>query len=438
MVTSVGWSPPDGLPELSELEEMYISRIHPVMACYRKKGGQSGMKGHCANIFQEHVAIQHSLPPRIEDMPVYLAVRPCNVDAEADFTPLIVRRHAVFQWLTFLQKNNALYSKESGFSIDLDALAALPDNGIPTGIRKMYEGGVFGVDGPDMADLDEDMERHPCEDNNEDDSVEGPTSHSFFPNSKFPQTETVSVKRAAAFQKFNARKPDVPIQADNTVTVNWPKLLGIVNERNEARGYAAMSFPTLFPYGPAGDPTVLDRKVDVDLQLAFKHLLQFGVKRDDGTVTHPFAQHRRFPFWALNVLQRKQLLSRSNYYFTQNPSDAVMSLEDMQAILDDAAAAQALHARLRSSTASMMGTDAFWGRKAKQLEALVTQKKDPHIFFTMSIADNHFPEFHRLVTPEGAESTPVHRHRTLYNVQRVSIPSHEGLCATLRPWCTVF
>ena len=53
-----------------------------------------------------------------------------------------------------------------------------------------------------------------------------------------------------------------------------------------------------------------------------------------------------------------------------------------------------------------MGTAAFWGRKAQQLEALVEQKGDPTIFYTMSIADNHFPEFYRLVTPLDTTCTP--------------------------------
>ena len=153
----------------------------------------------------------------------------------------------------------------------------------------------------------------------------------------------------------------MPSDVRNTEQVDWPKLCGIVNELEEARGYAALAFPTLFPYGPDGDPTVADRKVDVDLQLALKHLLQYGVKREDGTTCHPFAEHRRFPFWSLNTLQRKQTLARSNYYFTQNPYDALMTREEMQEMLAKPASVAALHKRLKNSMVQLMGTAAFWG-----------------------------------------------------------------------------
>ncbi len=170
------------------------------------------------------------------------------------------------------------------------------------------------------------------------------------------------------------------------------------------RGYAALAFLTLFPFGPNGDPTVMGRKVDVDLRDALKHLCRYGVKKEDGSVSHPFNEHRRFIFWALNTLQRKQLLENSNFYFKQNPMDASMTIDQMQAIAQNEVAAAQLYTRFKSATKTVMGSAAFWGNKGKQLEALVEQKGDPTIFYTMSIADNHFPEFHRL---EANHSCPA-------------------------------
>jgi len=82
MVPTVSYTPPNDLPVLSEFEEMLIARTQPIMACYRKKGGQSGMKGHCANVYQDHTIVLNSLPQRVQDMPVYLAMRPANVAAD--------------------------------------------------------------------------------------------------------------------------------------------------------------------------------------------------------------------------------------------------------------------------------------------------------------------------------------------------------------------
>ena len=180
MVPNVSSAPPDDLPVLTELEEMFIARIHPVMACYRKRSGHSGMKGHCANVYQDHTEVLNSLPQRVEDLPVYLAARPGNVASDViDFAPLIVRRKVILQW-RWLQENNPLYHKDTGFTIDMDALNALPEDGVPAGLRKMYD-----ATGSTSSN---EVERHPCDNEagGEDDDVPV-TTHSFFPNNKLPQ-----------------------------------------------------------------------------------------------------------------------------------------------------------------------------------------------------------------------------------------------------------
>ena len=190
-------------------------------------------------------------------MPVYLAMRPANVAADDnDFTPLIVRRDAILQWLTFLQASNPLYHATTGFTINMAALNELPENGVPAGLRRIFESNVPGSGAtPAMAHgddaSDDDLERHPCE-AGDIDPVAGNDpviTHSFYPNNQLPQ-KTVVAKLDAALAKFNARQPDVPCNTNNTEIVDWPKLCGIVNERHETRGCAALAFPTLFPYGP--------------------------------------------------------------------------------------------------------------------------------------------------------------------------------------------
>ena len=41
------------LPVLTEIEEMFISRVHVVMQAYRLKGGRMGYKGNVLNIEQD-------------------------------------------------------------------------------------------------------------------------------------------------------------------------------------------------------------------------------------------------------------------------------------------------------------------------------------------------------------------------------------------------
>ena len=95
----------------------------------------------------------------------------------------------------------------------------------------------------------------------------------------------------------------------------------------------------------------------------------------------------------------------SNFYFKQNPSDAHMSAEDMESMLKDPAKASDLMARVRRSTSKVQGSPAFWTGKRNELFALVEQKGDPTIFFTFSIADNHFPELHERLLPHAGPNT---------------------------------
>ena len=139
----------------------------------------------------------------------------------------------------------------------MQALDLLPENGVPANLRHMF-------DATGSTSGNEVEEHHPCDEAGDQDDDVPVTTHSFFPNNKLPQ-ESVNTKMAAVVAQFNARDPDVPIDVQNTKQVDWPKLCGIVNELEEARGCAALAFPTLFPFGPDGDPTVPDRKVDVDL-----------------------------------------------------------------------------------------------------------------------------------------------------------------------------
>jgi len=60
---------------------------------------------------------------------------------------------------------------------------------------------------------------------------------------------------------------------------------------------------------------------------AFKHLICYCDKTPDGCDRWRFASHPRFPYWALNMKQRHQLLSQSNLFIKQNPGDTHLTIE---------------------------------------------------------------------------------------------------------------
>ena len=156
-----------------------------------------------------------------------------------------------------------------------------------------------------------------------------------------------------------------------------------------------MAFPTLFPYGK-GDPTKCTRLREVSLTDGFKHLIKYADLSTDGTFTWRFASHPRFPYWALNMKQRHQLLSQARIYLTQNPEDANLTTEELRQMVGQMTANHLMN-RVQHYVAKIQGTKQYWHQRYQELKALITQKGAPTFFFTVSAADNYWPDLHRLV-----------------------------------------
>ena len=105
--------------------------------------------------------------------------------------------------------------------------------------------------------------------------------------------------------------------------------LNLVKEESMSLVLTTQAFPTLFPFG-RGDPTSKQRHNTVTLSDAFKHLIRSCDKSPDGSNRWRFASHPRFPYWALNMKHRHQLLSQSSIFLKQNPTDAHLTIEQLR------------------------------------------------------------------------------------------------------------
>ena len=90
-------------------------------------------------------------------------------------------------------------------------------------------------------------------------------------------------------------------------------------------GYMTMAFPTLFP-DSSGD-FYQPRLRKIDLGDYFKHLLRFHCGR--------FAQHRRFPWFALNALQRARTHSCLNVFVKQQHDAPQPTAVDIRTLLSE-------------------------------------------------------------------------------------------------------
>ena len=175
---------------------------------------------------------------------------------------------------------------------------------------------------------------------------------------------------------------------------------------------ATMAFPTLFPYA-SGDPTNPSRERNVSITDGFKHLVKFG-EVNTCEKHWRFACHPRFPYWALNIKQRHQLLSQSSVYLNHHPADANLTIEDLQSMVGSMSAAQ-LMGRLQRYAAKVQGSSSYWFQRHQELRALLDDKGPPTLFFTFSSADNYWPELHDLMMHETCSTTRSMRVQAVIN-----------------------
>ena len=316
---------PEYLQNLTQIEEILIARVSPIMYIYRKHGGQRGYKGHVLNLSQNIQSLLDKLPQAVSKLPVLILRRSGANDTYSDFT---VRRQKVLDALVWLKENNPYYKS---ITIDFDTIAKLPENSVPQDIFVDSSNSTLSTT-TCIQETETTMDTQSPSQFNESDNddvlleaennvqAEDRSQHnytSFIPVPQQQQTEIEAIRNI--------------LQHDNT-PLTWPELSKTPVSEFTTEGLATMAFPTLFPYG-IGDPTKKQRHHAVSLTDAFKHLVSFG-EIVNNKIVWRFASHPRFMYWALNMKQRHQVLSQANVYMKQYPNDAALTLEQLKVMVN--------------------------------------------------------------------------------------------------------
>ena len=286
-----------------------------------------------------------------------------------------VRREKVLTALQWLQCHNPFYSD---IVINFPNLNKLPEDGIPEQLSVLLQesSNDLPVDEP---------------------SEETTNSSSFLPIPLQTTTEDVGIRSI-----INQSDP-----------FTWPSIDNHPINEFKTSGLATLAFPTLFPYG-TGDPTCSARQHTITFANGFKHLIRYA-EVVDGRNQWRFASHLRFPYWALNMKMRHQLISQTSIYLHHHPADSNLTVEylrDMVGRLDS----HHLMSRLQRYAAKIQGSSQFWYQKYQELRALLDQKGSPTFFWTLSAADYHWPNLHRLMPhPPGTEITNSMRIQAVIN-----------------------
>ena len=115
-------SVPPALQGLTQVEEMLISPVMPIMSVYQLPLGQYGYSGHVINLPQDVASFVRSLRRVPSQLDLVVVHREGAAGSHKDFK---VRRSRVLQALQWLMENNQYFRD---ISLDHAALAQLPEN----------------------------------------------------------------------------------------------------------------------------------------------------------------------------------------------------------------------------------------------------------------------------------------------------------------------
>ena len=110
---------------LTQVEEMLISAVMPIMSVYRLPQGQYGYSGHVVNLPQDVASFAQSLPRLPSDLDVIVVKKEGANQTHRDFR---VRRGVVHRALQWLVTHNQYY-RALGVTIDTTSLEQLPQDG---------------------------------------------------------------------------------------------------------------------------------------------------------------------------------------------------------------------------------------------------------------------------------------------------------------------
>jgi Helitron helicase-like domain at N-terminus len=204
-------------------------------------------------------------------------------------------------------------------------------------------------------------------------------------------------------QPADGHPPNTDLPANSVE--RWPTQGPDPINEYTTEGYITMAFPTLFPYGKADLRDQSHRKVEVCTADYFDALLRY---KDGRFGTHPRYYClmafliRRFPFYALNTKLRTQAQSQAKMYIRTYPGAENLTIDDIRRKLNSDQKSAFL--KLIQRTIDWIpGLSPFWHKHRIQLSNMIEHLGSPHLFFTLSAADLHWPDLHRLIEDHRRE-----------------------------------
>ncbi len=381
-----GPDPPAHLPQLTQIEEMLIAPVHALLQVWQVRGGQTKYTGHTCNFPREN-AVFHTKVPLLPEQCDVIIMRRAGLDMQNEeqiFQDFRVRRHAIQQWLQYLEANHPTFQSRR-VRVDYTLLDQLPEDGL-------VHDRMCSMENQELDDLFRDQ--GPPEDSGDTaPQPDGPLfTGGFVPNVTHRTTELDQLHAAA-------------LGGDAPVILTMPNIWGTPINEHSGQQIAIDAFPTLFPTGKAD--FWANRTQNVKMQEWAAHLIRLEGGR--------FARHPRFRYWALNTVLRHTAKSSARWYLNTHRGDQALTVEDIRQMLESGEAHQ-LAQRVSHAGEKLPGSKPFWINGQRQLIAQIRSPDcgSPHVFFTASSADIQWPDMHQHMPshiPGAPEDATSYRRR---------------------------
>ena len=349
---------------LTPVEQMLIAQVNPNMTLMRlPRGGQYAFRGHVLNVPQDVNAFVTNLPRRVNQLEI-LVLKKQGANPDLPPTYFTVNRQRVLDALVWLKNNNPYYHH---INIDHVNLQALPEHDV---IRIPDENIV------DEMNVHNDQQQAPHDPNPH--NPPQPNHNPLIPNTFAPVQRPGPNERAA-----------IQAAIANDQVLEFPRRGNDpINEFN-TEGYIAKAFPWLFPTGRADFKA--PRQTSVTAQDYFMHMLRYF----DGR----FQSDPRFVFLAYNSVLRWKALQTGAVFARNNPQLAQITAHDITQMLQQDR--RDLSNKILRFGSSLRGTPQYWFAQRKNLLSMIDQLGNASVFFTFSVADQHWPDLRRFLNLEN-------------------------------------
>ncbi|XP_057831850.2 uncharacterized protein LOC131042550 [Cryptomeria japonica] len=361
---------PKELSKLTQVEEMLIARVNPILQVTHAIGGQYRCKRHTISFPQNVEHVSQILPHTINHLSIIVVRRRDQRGTNYNFT---VNRDRVYKALKCKVEHDKFYFD---VRIDENALNNLSrdcDENIFNKLKIVHM--EFGLEANEIIFVGPMMET------DEGNIIEHTTSMASTPPTIRKEMELIH-----AWVNISNANP--------TKLIDWPRIDASLINEYVTLGLLDMAFPTLFPDGWCD--WLEPRMRRVHLHEFVKHLLRYK--------DHRFGQHSRFKYFMMNMIMRHRAQNSSTVFVKRSFQDMTITINELRQHMENTPHSHLAYKTMRFGN-KLRGTRSYWAHWHAKLIDMLHQIGSPTIFFTLSVADMYWLDLHALM-PGTPPRTP--------------------------------